>query len=166
MFAAGRMQHTNWNSAIIDNKEKTKAFKKFCALGELNLTELKTMDVSSSGKYFLAEVRINTDNVVRIFIESEDYFKTSRYFVGWVMNYSAKRCMNCSTSFSAVNRRHHCRSCGDLICKSCFTKKQCPPCNLMDSSQREYFERLRESKLVMGSWGGQDWLSTRTQRFD
>lgn len=40
-------------------------------------------------------------------------------FVGWVCQSNINNCMVCNISFSRFKRRHHCRSCGDLICSSC-----------------------------------------------
>ncbi|KAI8771881.1 FYVE, RhoGEF and PH domain-containing protein 4 [Biomphalaria glabrata] len=40
----------------------------------------------------------------------------------WVPDYVATTCMICRNKFTFVNRRHHCRSCGKLICKWCCKK--------------------------------------------
>lgn len=38
----------------------------------------------------------------------------------WVPDAEASRCMLCGhTQFSLINRRHHCRSCGAVVCSSC-----------------------------------------------
>ncbi|CAM6063442.1 unnamed protein product [Sphagnum tenellum] len=37
----------------------------------------------------------------------------------WVPDEAATKCSNCSVEFSAFNRRHHCRNCGDLFCDRC-----------------------------------------------
>jgi ribosomal protein S27E len=37
----------------------------------------------------------------------------------WVPDEAATKCRNCNTVFSAFNRRHHCRNCGDVFCDSC-----------------------------------------------
>lgn len=59
----------------------------------------------------------------------------------WQPNKDAKRCQNgdCSAKFSTTNRRHHCRSCGLLMCKACSSQrfersglklaKVCPLCH-------------------------------------
>jgi FYVE/RhoGEF/PH domain-containing protein 5/6 len=38
----------------------------------------------------------------------------------WIPDDQAPNCMVCNAKFSFTNRRHHCRSCGDCICKTCF----------------------------------------------
>ncbi|XP_005101422.1 FYVE, RhoGEF and PH domain-containing protein 1 [Aplysia californica] len=40
----------------------------------------------------------------------------------WIPDDAATMCMLCELSFNMVRRRHHCRSCGKLICKSCCKK--------------------------------------------
>jgi len=41
--------------------------------------------------------------------------------VGWVMEEDIHSCLCCQKAFSTVTRKHHCRSCGSLICKDCST---------------------------------------------
>jgi len=38
----------------------------------------------------------------------------------WVPDKSASSCSECRSDFSKVNRRHHCRFCGQLFCKDCW----------------------------------------------
>ncbi|XP_059150599.1 FYVE, RhoGEF and PH domain-containing protein 4-like [Physella acuta] len=40
----------------------------------------------------------------------------------WIPDDAATMCMLCQITFNVVRRRHHCRSCGKLICKSCCKK--------------------------------------------
>ncbi|XP_070192576.1 FYVE, RhoGEF and PH domain-containing protein 4-like isoform X1 [Littorina saxatilis] len=40
----------------------------------------------------------------------------------WIPDDAATMCMVCQLAFSAFRRRHHCRACGKLICKSCSKK--------------------------------------------
>jgi hypothetical protein len=41
----------------------------------------------------------------------------------WKPNSSTMECMDCHRSFSLMNRRHHCRKCGDLFCSPCLLSK-------------------------------------------
>ncbi|KAH0789472.1 putative Rho guanine nucleotide exchange factor [Histomonas meleagridis] len=41
----------------------------------------------------------------------------------WIPDDQAPYCMLCKAKFSFINRRHHCRYCGDCICKNCFNNK-------------------------------------------
>jgi hypothetical protein len=45
----------------------------------------------------------------------------------WIPDDQAPFCMNCNAKFTFVNRRHHCRACGDCVCGKCFKAKVvCP----------------------------------------
>lgn len=39
--------------------------------------------------------------------------------VPWKKDSESKRCMKCSREFNIHRRKHHCRLCGDVICKKC-----------------------------------------------
>jgi len=42
----------------------------------------------------------------------------------WIPDKDADTCMSCKTSkFTVVNRRHHCRNCGHVICGDCSKNK-------------------------------------------
>jgi len=42
----------------------------------------------------------------------------------WVPDSEASMCMHCmKTKFTAINRRHHCRKCGAVICGACSPKR-------------------------------------------
>ena len=40
----------------------------------------------------------------------------------WVPDSAAKTCFKCGTTFTFVNRRHHCRACGRIFCGHCVRK--------------------------------------------
>ncbi|CAD6246946.1 unnamed protein product [Miscanthus lutarioriparius] len=37
----------------------------------------------------------------------------------WVPDEAVSKCTACAADFSAFNRRHHCRNCGDIFCDKC-----------------------------------------------
>lgn len=39
--------------------------------------------------------------------------------VGWILDQDISECLICTSPFSAFNRRHHCRSCGGIVCADC-----------------------------------------------
>merc|ERR1712137_1319234 len=41
----------------------------------------------------------------------------------WIPDKLLKNCMLCDVKFTTINRRHHCRKCGKLVCGACSGKK-------------------------------------------
>lgn len=37
----------------------------------------------------------------------------------WIPDSFSNECMNCTEEFGILNRKHHCRACGKLVCHSC-----------------------------------------------
>jgi len=37
----------------------------------------------------------------------------------WIPDEVATQCMRCDAEFGYIVRKHHCRSCGAVVCKSC-----------------------------------------------
>ncbi|KAL7718193.1 Rho guanine nucleotide exchange factor [Entamoeba marina] len=53
----------------------------------------------------------------------------------WVPDDNVEDCMNCHDKFTVFNRRHHCRSCGRVLCGMCTKKKVIIP-HLSSKPQR------------------------------
>eukprot|EP00039_Didymoeca_costata_P030595 m.30381 g.30381 ORF g.30381 m.30381 type:complete len:241 (+) comp8198_c0_seq1:241-963(+) len=45
----------------------------------------------------------------------------------WAPDESSTSCQICSDKFTLINRRHHCRRCGKLVCKKCAPKNNTRP---------------------------------------
>lgn len=41
----------------------------------------------------------------------------------WKPNNAANNCFDCDRPFSLINRRHHCRKCGEIFCANCLLSK-------------------------------------------
>ncbi|ETW01924.1 hypothetical protein H310_06469 [Aphanomyces invadans] len=85
------------------------------------------------------------------------------YCVVWTRNEEVSGCMVCNTKFTLFLRRHHCRSCGDVVCGHCAESKRevyglvgmhrvCDACLTngvwMDPVARRRLERLEQSHSI------------------
>jgi hypothetical protein len=58
---------------------------------------------------------------------SQDDLDNRGFAPVWIPDDLAPNCMSCGGKFTFVNRRHHCRACGDCVCGKCFKSKVvCP----------------------------------------
>jgi uncharacterized membrane protein YgcG len=83
--------------------------------------------------------RIKSENIVqkeeRILIPNHGqeiiirrvYMLYGAYRIGWVVDDDIQYCMECYNEFNFLNRRHHCRACGNIICSNCSPYKATIP---------------------------------------
>jgi hypothetical protein len=51
------------------------------------------------------------------------YLRYGQYKVGWIIDEDVKKCLICNLKFGLLQRKHHCRNCGSVICSSCSTHR-------------------------------------------
>jgi hypothetical protein len=76
---------------------------------------------------------ITNDNIERIILTQEEIYINDKlqlypYFLQnkdpkWKLDESVKLCNTCNTQLTFLNRRHHCRICGNIICFDCSKNK-------------------------------------------
>ncbi|CAN6181563.1 unnamed protein product [Urochloa humidicola] len=71
----------------------------------------------------------------------------------WVPDEAVSKCTACAADFSAFNRRHHCRNCGDIFCDKCTqgrtpltTDADAQPVRVCDRCMAEVTQRLANSR--------------------
>ena len=70
----------------------------------------------------------------------------------WGKDKDIVRCLLCNSSFSLLNRRHHCRRCGKCVCNTCAPKKNARP--ILEWGLREPVRHCRgcyQSPMI--KWG-------------
>ncbi|XP_015066970.1 protein FREE1-like [Solanum pennellii] len=67
----------------------------------------------------------------------------------WVPDEAVRKCTACATDFSAFNRKHHCRNCGDIFCDKCTqgrvaltADEDAQPVRVCDRCMAEVTQRL------------------------
>jgi len=54
----------------------------------------------------------------------------------WVKDKESKRCFNCSSRFDLMNRRHHCRMCGNIFDAKCTNNFLSPPTFIYENEKK------------------------------
>ncbi|KAJ4802071.1 FYVE zinc finger containing protein [Rhynchospora pubera] len=79
----------------------------------------------------------------------------------WVLD--ASHCQACSSHFSFLNRKHHCRRCGGIFCGSCTSQRMllrgqgdspvriCEPCKKLEEAARVELRHGRNTKNTKGN---------------
>jgi hypothetical protein len=55
----------------------------------------------------------------------------------WVDSNLIQRCQECTNSFNLLNRKHHCRACGEVFCWKCCNKYVIIPKNIIQLPEQE-----------------------------
>ncbi|XP_062234058.1 protein FREE1-like isoform X1 [Phragmites australis] len=83
-------------------------------------------------------------NLMKPMIEEKDH---------WVPDEAVSKCIGCAADFSAFNRRHHCRNCGDIFCDKCTqgrtpltTDADAQPVRVCDRCMAEVSQRLSNAR--------------------
>ncbi|KAL0449703.1 UNVERIFIED_CONTAM: protein FREE1 [Sesamum latifolium] len=78
----------------------------------------------------------------------------------WVPDEAVTKCTACGTDFSAFNRKHHCRNCGDIFCDKCTqgrialtAEENAQPVRVCDRCMAEVTQRL-SNKVAPGRVAG------------
>ncbi|KAL0332761.1 UNVERIFIED_CONTAM: protein FREE1 [Sesamum calycinum] len=78
----------------------------------------------------------------------------------WVPDEAVTKCTACGTDFSAFNRKHHCRNCGDIFCDKCTqgrialtAEEHAQPVRVCDRCMAEVTQRL-SNKVAPGRVAG------------
>ncbi|XP_010241008.1 PREDICTED: myosin-11 [Nelumbo nucifera] len=78
----------------------------------------------------------------------------------WVVD--ASHCQGCSSQFTFINRKHHCRRCGGLFCNSCTQQRMvlrgqgdsqvriCDPCKKLEEAARFEMRHGQRSRTAKG----------------
>ncbi|KAI3797342.1 hypothetical protein L1987_32598 [Smallanthus sonchifolius] len=76
----------------------------------------------------------------------------------WVPDEAVTKCTGCGSDFSAFNRKHHCRNCGDIFCDKCThgrialtSEENAPQVRVCDRCMVEVTHRLSSAKEAAAS---------------
>ncbi|KAM0008803.1 putative chromatin regulator PHD family [Helianthus debilis subsp. tardiflorus] len=76
----------------------------------------------------------------------------------WVPDEAVTKCTGCGSDFSAFNRKHHCRNCGDIFCDKCThgrialtSEENAPQVRVCDRCMIEVTHRLSSAKEAAAS---------------
>uniref|UniRef100_A0A183BYS2 FYVE-type domain-containing protein n=1 Tax=Globodera pallida TaxID=36090 RepID=A0A183BYS2_GLOPA len=85
----------------------------------------------------------------------------SDYAALWVPDKEATKCMCCQTShFTVIQRRHHCRACGKVVCNGCSSKSfvlegiSKKPVRVCDTCYNKLCQGMRTQPIAQAMFGG------------
>ncbi|OQR83506.1 hypothetical protein ACHHYP_14610 [Achlya hypogyna] len=84
------------------------------------------LSVSGTRSRRFSDVSYQTqeDNDVELSAPLAERNPLETYDVTWVHDYDVQACMVCQLQFNLFFRRHHCRSCGNVVCSRCAKSRR------------------------------------------
>ncbi|VDK67983.1 unnamed protein product [Litomosoides sigmodontis] len=117
-IAKTKRERDDWVKRISEAKMEAKELRRIKAVRNkiLNVRVLQRNEVTGEGVSDIMESNNGSDHIVSLPTTGKH-----KYTPLWIPDPKATSCMmaGCSTKFNVLNRRHHCRECGYLICRSC-----------------------------------------------
>jgi len=96
--------------------------------GWLICTRGKSFAVYAATATEKQEWMAHIDKCIRDLLQKSGKTAASEHAAVWVPDSEANTCMVCRKSqFTIVNRRHHCRKCGAVVCGACSSRKYLLP---------------------------------------
>jgi len=94
--------------------------KKGCRFAESSLAHLRPSFISAINTGHAAWMQMAEPAQFTDYVELETVSSRS---VDWTSDKESAHCLLCVENFTFSNRRHHCRSCGILVCAFCSSKR-------------------------------------------
>ncbi|UXI18193.1 Krueppel-like factor 2 [Sarcoptes scabiei] len=102
-----------------------------------NLNESTNADLPASSRSENNRVKSHQDNHLGGLVRNINYFERQEMPNGlteeeqmlgkvkpfWIPDEDAANCLHCDSKFTIIKRRHHCRSCGKVLCSQCCNYK-------------------------------------------
>ncbi|GMF19111.1 unnamed protein product [Phytophthora lilii] len=113
---------------VVPTADTPKATSEIFVMGA---TETNDSSIIAHAQYRLNMAVLNDISLV---IDSQNIAKqTLALHKNWVPDESRPSCSICSRTFHFMyRRRHHCRLCGDVVCKTCYVTRAVPGANMED----------------------------------
>ena len=168
--------HSKENKNIINNKSKIKEEQK--VEDEKDDPSLNTIVKANMKLYKKTETKNLSSMPALISLKNnpqkeklEDQKDIDKRF--WVPDEHAQNCYNCGSKFfSLLNRRHHCRVCGNIFCKSCLEtfceitifeeKKELKVCSYCQEKKGELNNILKNNLVEYRNEKGKKIFKTKT----
>lgn len=82
---------------------------------------LRAQNETSRDEWYLAITKVIEDLKDDAMARANDATKAAPV---WVQDKQANECPYCHAEFTFINRRHHCRQCGKVVCNKCSTGRE------------------------------------------
>lgn len=129
--------YTVWISRAVPNEPFSTDF--------FMLSENDFNGLAVTGRYYKKMMRILRD--MAVFVDSRRIVVQGMVTRNqWVPGESRKNCKLCSRRFHAARRRHHCRLCGEVICRRCIIVRDAPK---GERSQTDKTFKVAKTKFCM-----------------
>jgi len=89
------------------------------------LRQIQIVDITSVRDTASPTLRASksSENLLNLMNTEEPNISSHKEAAVWVPDNETQHCMSCEAQFTVIRRKHHCRSCGKVVCGACSSKR-------------------------------------------
>jgi len=95
----------------------------FSELRQTQIVDINSISPLRDATSPVLRISRSSENLLNLTSPEEANVSSHKEAAVWIPDNETKHCMSCEAQFTVIRRKHHCRSCGKVVCGACSSKR-------------------------------------------